>query len=229
MNKYCWTTLLGTDDFIWGVIGLDLSLKKVESDYPLIVMAISSLKDETFELMNQMGIYYVRIPEIEFNGADYYKCTINKFWAWAFTNFDKVCFIDADSVVIQNIDFFFNFTPFSACVDGEGRVFGALFLLKPHQGFANEVFKKYSNCAHDEEVLNIIYHDRLHETGNWLPDSPCFLWHDAYSPKYWEQYNLKSIEAMRQFIKNGTYIFYIKYLNYVNPYINFYVGRKDNE
>lgn len=52
MSKYCWTTLLGTDDFVWGVIGLDLSLKKVESDYPLIVMAINSLKDETFKLMD---------------------------------------------------------------------------------------------------------------------------------------------------------------------------------
>ena len=220
MSKYCWTTLLGTDDFIWGVIGLHLSLKKVQSDYELIVLAVDNLKQETFTLLEHMGITYARVPNISFEHSQYYNCTINKFWAWALTGYDKVCFIDADTVVIQNIDFFFNFTPFSSCVDGDGRVFGALFLLKPNEDFAKQIFERFRNCEHDEEVLNIIYHDQLHKTGNWLPDSPCFLWHDAYSPKYWEMFNLKSIEAIQNFIKNGTYIFYLKYLNYTNPYLN---------
>lgn len=230
MNNYCWTTLLGTDDFIWGVIGLNLSLQKVQTEYPLIVLALNTLSKETFKILDQNNIKYVRIPDAGFNRGEYYDCTRNKFWAWMLTDFDKVCFIDADSVVIQNIDFFFNFTPFSSCVDGEGRVFGALFLLKPNQDFVREIFSsKFDNCKHDEDILNIIYHDQLHKTNNWLPDSPCFLWHDAYTPKYWEMFDLKSVDKIKSFIKNGTYIFYIKYLNYVNPYIDFYIGQKDNK
>lgn len=230
MNNYCWTTLLSTDNFLLGVLGLAFSLQKVQTDYPLIVLAANNLSQATFNILDKYNISYVKYPPLTFNKDDYYGCTINKFYAWKLTDFDKVCFIDADTVVMTNIDFFFSFQPFSSCVDNDGRVFGALFLLKPNNDFADYIFNNLINDYHtDEEILNLIYHEQLHKTNNWLPDSPCFVWHDAYTPKYWDMFGLSTPEDINLFVKNQSYIFLLKWLNYVNPYTNFYWGSKTNE
>ena len=47
MKKYCWTTLLATDDYVWGILGLYFSLQKVYSKYPLIPIVTDNISDET--------------------------------------------------------------------------------------------------------------------------------------------------------------------------------------
>lgn len=221
MNNYCYTTLLATNDFLFGVMGLYYSLQKVNSQYPLVVIAVDTLDHNIFNILTNNHILYITVNDQKFQHDKYYNCTLNKFYAWSLSNYDKVLFIDADTVITQNIDFMFDLQPFSACHDNDGRVFGALFLLKPNLEFMNYIFNNYQNYEHDEAVLNDIFHKQLHTTGNWLPDNLMFVYHDAYQPKYWDVYSLKNIEDVKHFIYYDMYVLYLNMINYQNPYISY--------
>ena len=57
-ENYTWVTLLATDDYVSGVIGLNYSLLKVKSKYPLLVLAVDTLKKSTFQLLETENIKY---------------------------------------------------------------------------------------------------------------------------------------------------------------------------
>lgn len=56
MEKYCWATLLGTDEYIDGVIGVYYNLKEVGSKYPLIVLYFQDIKQETLNRLKEANI-----------------------------------------------------------------------------------------------------------------------------------------------------------------------------
>lgn len=237
MSKYCWTTLLATDNYVWGVIGLHYSLQRVETDYPLIVIATDNLSQETFNLLEKVGIQYKIFPYKEFimqeDTYTHYSCTINKFYAWTFTEYEKVGFIDADVLINLNIDFFFRFPAFCSCqyyypkINGVNRVQGVysfIFILNPDESFAERIFEEFKNCLDDEQVLDYFFFANSDYLNHWLPNDISLFFHDLNRDKYWDRYELYHIEKVKYFVRKQLYYYILDRINYSSKYVGLDVG-----
>ena len=54
MGNYAYTTLLATDDYVYGVIGLLFSLQEVQSKYPLHIIVTNNISDYTLSLLDEI-------------------------------------------------------------------------------------------------------------------------------------------------------------------------------
>lgn len=236
MNKYCWTTLLATDDYVWGVIGLHYSLQRVGTDYPFIVIATDNLKQETFDILIKAGIEYRIFPYKSFVcGFDYdhYNCTINKFYAWDFIEYDKVGFIDADVLINTNIDFFFRYQAFCSMkyyypqinkADRVAGIYSFIFILEPDKELEQRIFKEFVHYPDDETVLDALFFGNNNYLNHWLPNDIVFFFHDLNRKKYWDVYELYHIEKVKYFVRKQLYYYLLDRLDYHNRYVGFGVG-----
>ena len=243
MKKYCWTTLLATDDYVWGILGLYFSLQKVYSKYPLIPIVTDNISDETLKILDEVGIEYRIFPYKEFTKEitdnindevyHYYNCTINKFYIFSYTDFEKIIFLDGDVFVNSNIDFFFNFPnhccakypcdSFSPNVRVRG-CYGYLWLVEPDLEMMNEIFTEHMNETDDECILNMYFFWECKNNFNWFPDDIAFFFHDTNKPKYWQIYQLDTIERVKYFIYNNTYYYILNQLYYHHPCVMTEIG-----
>lgn len=237
MSKYCWTTLLATDDYVWGVIGLHYSLQRVETDYPLIVIATDNLSQETFDILKKANIQYRIFPYKEFiiqeDDYTHYSCTINKFYAWTFTEYEKVGFIDADVLINLNIDFFFRFPAFCSCqyyypkntgVNRSSGIYSFMFILEPDKQFAEKVFNECRHLMDDESVLDQFFFFNLNYLNHWLPDDIALFFHDMNREKYWDKYELYHIEKVKYFVRKQLYHYILQRINYHSNFVGLDIG-----
>lgn len=140
-----WITFADNEIYLKSAYALALSLKKVNSIYPLCLMYPCGIKQtliDDFKIKaKNLNIIYKEVPYLFFNCLSTYKqnVTINKLHLFSLIEYNKICFIDADSFFTKNIDFIFNEqTPmigyyfnnkFEQCFSG------GIFLVKPSLSF----------------------------------------------------------------------------------------------
>lgn len=170
----CYITLMTQEKFLPIIIRCHQSLQYYHSKYPLIVMVPENDK----YLQNQLKKYNILYKPIhidkfqEDNILSPYNDTINKFQIFNFTEYDYLCFIDADIIFFNgNIDNEFDlaiqknskFYGYFETDRIEGkeiqqyRLMGGLFIVKPDPFFypslKNLIREKSLNFNNDEEVL----------------------------------------------------------------------------
>ena len=165
--KYCWVTLLGTDNFCGGVKMLRDSLQRVKSKYPLYVIATNNLSQSSFDFLEQENIPYRVFPYISFfcegdrnNIWDtsqeqqencWWNCTFSKIYAFLFTEFEKIIFVDADLEFISNCDNYFDFPiPAAFCSPYSEGMRGGTMLLEPGEKY----FFECLNIGSQQGVVN---------------------------------------------------------------------------
>nr|CAG8602891.1 12007_t:CDS:2 [Entrophospora candida] len=112
-----WVTLITKGSYIKGGICLARSLKKVNSKYPLVVMHTKNVNEEglsTFEtewkILIKEGCILRPVEKVNPTTEPskyiktYYADVWTKFRVWELTEFERVVFLDADMLVIGNID-----------------------------------------------------------------------------------------------------------------------------
>lgn len=69
MHNYIYTTLLSSVDYIWGVLILNQSLKKVHSKYLLIVCITTEMSsnEKIIDILNKENINYLIVRTIPYN------------------------------------------------------------------------------------------------------------------------------------------------------------------
>lgn len=103
-EKYAYVTLATDTKFLYWATFLQASLRICNSKYPLIVMITKELENNY--LLKYFDKYEI-IPFYQFNANSlikHYKNTINKFYAYNFIQYDKLIFLDADLILVKNID-----------------------------------------------------------------------------------------------------------------------------
>lgn len=150
--NYAYVTLLCDNKYINGVLMLNQSLKECESKYPLYCIVSKQMVNwETKIVLKYAGIPIIEVENIEFKEftkslfnwtprfANMWKNTCTKFQIWSLIQFDKVVYLDADMIVLQNIDELFEKPHMSACIDAEGLDFfddnhfnSGLFVCEPN-------------------------------------------------------------------------------------------------
>lgn len=208
MGKYCWITLLGTDEYINGVIGLYYNLKEVGSKYPLVVMCFKNLKQETIDRLQQLNIQIKFIERDTFGelsghcGCCNNEITINKFQMFNFIEYDKICFLDADIVLFVNFDYVFKYNFPVAHNAFWGGASGGLFTIIPQKGKYEQIKREYGAvCSNDEQILNILYLSIYMKNCSIIYHDANLFHHRAGVPKYWDDFKLYTNEALEKFMK----------------------------
>jgi lipopolysaccharide biosynthesis glycosyltransferase len=129
--KFIWTTLvmLG-DEYACGAVTLCRSLRDVGTKYPIYCMVTMDVSNDCREFLKKHFDEVVNVPLIEYKcipmkskkqneiygswiHASFTKCNILN--PEVFPGVQKVCLLDADSIVIENIDDIFDVQTPAAC------------------------------------------------------------------------------------------------------------------
>lgn len=108
---FAWVTLLTQPDYFVGVKALHRSLKRSETQWPLIVMVTAAIGRETREDLQTHGcvIYPVEplMPDSKLDhhyASDRFGEVWSKLRVWELTDCERVVFLDADMLVLRNMD-----------------------------------------------------------------------------------------------------------------------------
>lgn len=224
MNNYRYITLLSDDSYIFGVILLQESLKKVNTQYPLEVLVTSNVSKPVLNILEQLDLtYYVTdaIEKPEFvNYNKHIQPRFTKTWAlcltklkiFGMTQFDKLIFLDADIMVLKNLDHLFECPHMTSALDGEyfnlwpddPHFNSGILVITPNEEEYKQLIDYVTNfsfdawnrmqCIADQELLNLCYR-------SWPEEKECHLnkYYDVFAP-YIQEDQIEDIDANCYFI-----------------------------
>lgn len=188
-EEYCYVSLLYSDDFTLGIIGLNYSLQKTNPKYPFLVLVTDNVSKKSLKMLDEDNIAYKRIKNYFFINDkinSYFSSTLNKFQIFDL-QYKKICFLDADIIIRKNIDNFFSYPSFSAEYlenNKKNPIKGGVLIFElPFLYDFNYIKNKYQKiCENDEDVLSYLKNKLQYKmTKNDLKN----IIHDGGKPKYW--------------------------------------------
>ena len=106
-----WVTLLTQPNYLVGVRTLRASLAAVRSRYPLVVMVTDGIDEQSRQLLADDGCVVREVEPLRPTGGlpgSYANARFAEVWTklavWRLTEFERVVFLDADMLVIRNMD-----------------------------------------------------------------------------------------------------------------------------
>lgn len=134
MNNNAYITLLSTNNYLYGCIGLMYSWKATNSKYPFYCVVTEDITKENIEILKAIGYHVIEdnryipnsyleiLKKYEETGiyetpvgeskSDLQKNGWQHCWSklrlFSYTQFDKLLYLDADTYVIQNLDDMFD-------------------------------------------------------------------------------------------------------------------------
>ena len=158
------TVLHSSEGYVCGAITLAQSLLQTGTKRDLILLLDKSISATKRRALSAAGwkiriITRIRNPKAQ-NGT-YNEYNYSKFRLWQLTDYDKVVFIDADIIVLRNLDVLFHFPQMSATGNDQSIFNSGIMVIEPSnctfkvlmesrydivsynggdQGFLNEIF-----------------------------------------------------------------------------------------
>ncbi|XP_020534769.1 UDP-glucuronate:xylan alpha-glucuronosyltransferase 2 isoform X2 [Jatropha curcas] len=158
------TVLHSSESYVCGAIALAQSLRQSGTKRDLILLLDKSISVPKREALAAAGwkiriIKRIRNPRAEKHSYNEYN--YSKFRLWQLTDYDKIIFIDADIIVLRNLDILFHFPQMSATGNDIWIFNSGIMVIEPSnctfkllmdrrkdiisynggdQGFLNEVF-----------------------------------------------------------------------------------------
>ncbi|XP_072976892.1 UDP-glucuronate:xylan alpha-glucuronosyltransferase 2 [Typha angustifolia] len=158
------TVLHSSDAYLCGAIMLAQSIRRTGSTRDLVLLHDKSIRRRQLQALVAAGWTLREIKRIRNPRAKKYtynEYNYSKFRLWQLTDYDKVVFVDADILVLRNLDILFRFPQISA-TGNDGVIFNSgVMVIEPSnctfhalmmrrrdivsynggdQGFLNEVF-----------------------------------------------------------------------------------------
>lgn len=145
MNTAYVTTVCHGDGYVPGVEALGMSLQASGAKHPLVVMVTPDVTEEGRQRLTAAGwqlreVEYIANPTpAEGQLFARFAHVFTKLRAWELIEFDKVVLLDADTIVLQNIDELFDRPYFAAAPDFflPDRFNSGVMVLDPSE----EIFK----------------------------------------------------------------------------------------
>lgn len=208
-----WATFADNEIYLKSAYALALSLQQVKSKYNLLIMVPINIDNKllnTFmEYTSSLNIIIKKVPYLYFNFLEQYKqnITINKFHLFSLIEYKKICFIDADSFFIENIDSIFNLdTPAIGYYynDKNEQCFsGGIFLIQPSLSFYSLIlnlciaFEFYDDdnlfyyLAKENNILK--FKNFFNDT---FPNYKNIILQEQKPIKFWNKYNYNDIKKL---------------------------------
>ncbi|MGP3593693.1 glycosyltransferase family 8 protein [Vagococcus sp. WN89Y] len=114
-GAFAWATLLTQPGYLPGVEALARSLRATDSRWPLVVMVTESIDETTRQRLRDVACIVRDVPVIGPNPAlahRYANARFAEVWSklavWTLTDYQRVAFLDADMLVVKNMDELFS-------------------------------------------------------------------------------------------------------------------------
>lgn len=160
-----YVTVLATDDYLAGVLVVHRSLKDRHSKFPLYVCVTSNLSCHTRDTLKAC-----KIPTIEVTRRDSpkmppfnkWRATYTKLEIFKLTQFDKIVYIDADMMILKNIDHLFREPHMSGVAAGcwgkkDSNFNSGLLVIEPnmkeYDALVDISIDQGETCQGDQNVL----------------------------------------------------------------------------
>ena len=228
MENYSYVSLLTNNSYVYGIALLVESMKKVNTKYPLHVLVTDEVSPATLNMLDQLKVTYELVDKIKISDtihehnmsydkkmAAIWKYCWTKFAIFKLTQFDKIVFLDADIMVMKNLDHLFELPHMTAALDGEifniwpdwPHFNSGCVVIEPKQELFDSILDFALNLKDlpeyviaDQEILNLYYKD-------WVNKKELHL------NKYYNVFGPYIPESMEEEIKKECYFIH-------------YVGRK---
>lgn len=210
--NYSYVTLLSNDSYLFGVILLNKSLKDTNAQYPLVVLATTDVSKPVLNILEQLGLKYKTVEPIQSDEMLQYNMTINnifaKTWYSCLTKFElfnmieyeKIVYLDADILVLKNLDHLFKCPHLTSALDGEyfniwpddPHFNAGIMVIEPNieeyqkiMDFTTTEALTHWNklqCIADQEILNMYFNDWNNNTNLHLNK-----YYDIFAPYIQEE------------------------------------------
>lgn len=193
-----------SDSFVPGVIALYNSLRESNCNNDFLVMVTDDVSAEARQTLSSKNLQVVEVDKVYYNGK--YKDKIldrygkkdeswkmfTKLNIWKQTNYNKLIYLDADTIVLNNIDELFDVDELGAVLGGSQGlnyigIEAGVLVINPNldtynrlvealesdvydikmsdQSFLNDYFTRIESINHIPEVYNRLYKRNSNPTG----------------------------------------------------------------
>ena len=191
--KYAWVTYADAPSYWNGAIVLALTLDLVASKYPLIVFVPEDFEVGEEENRLPCNMHIRRCASIIHEGSrstrSEYRSCLNKLHAWTLLEFQKICWLDCDMLIVHNIDDVFDrelqddeilaapgctcnifnnpklpTLPVSCPLRAKDNVYvnTGIFVAKPSMKVFHDLRQcDYNHPLPDQDAFNIYFRDRI--------------------------------------------------------------------
>ncbi|KAL6317117.1 hypothetical protein AAG906_029869 [Vitis piasezkii] len=162
------TVLHSSDTYVCGAITLAQSLLRTGTKRDLLLLLDSSIPVSKRDALAAAGwqirlIKRIRNPKAEKDSYNEYN--YSKFRLWQLTEYDKIIFIDADIIVLRNLDLLFHFPQMSA-TGNDGSIFNSgIMTIEP----SNCTFRILMN--HIKDIVSYNGGDQVNFLKNFWSNS----------------------------------------------------------
>lgn len=205
--NYAYAGILYSENYLPGAIALSTSLKKVNSIFPFFLLVDETLNKKVFDTLDYANINYKKIKCLQINHrVSRWNKIINYFQFWNYTEYDKICVIDIDVIILKNIDQYFQNNKYDfETVDVYGDYYknklnAGLAFIKPKKQYWEYIIDKYWHLnLLEEEILYLEFKNT--DNYNFLNNSiQSCQYHDARPKKYWDRYSLNQIKDIQRYV-----------------------------
>ncbi|XP_009791926.1 UDP-glucuronate:xylan alpha-glucuronosyltransferase 2-like [Nicotiana sylvestris] len=145
------TILHSSATYVCGAITLAQSLLRTGTKRDLILLLDKSISGPNRDALVKAGwklrfIRRIRNPRAEKDTYNEYN--YSKFRLWQLTDYEKIIFIDADIIVLRNIDFLFHFPQMSATGNARSIFNSGVMVIEP----SNCTFRMF--MQHQREIIS---------------------------------------------------------------------------
>lgn len=171
--------VLSTNNYLMGVLVLNENLKRLNSKYELLCLINETITEETRNTLTKHNIKYVEFPSVPYNVSFSYQWnyTFDKFNVFLLSDYDKVVCLDADLLILENLDFLFDYETPAMVIDNPSftdRYNSGVMVITPNKETFDILVKmKDAESVHervigDQNILNDYY--LANGTINRIPD-----------------------------------------------------------
>lgn len=212
-SSCAWITFAEGDNYVQGARVLGRSLLKSKSRFKLIIIVphshfnyVQHYLDENVIFMGKdTDALYTDFGSTQALASERYKHSMNKIYIWTFLEYEKVCWLDSDLVVLQNIDKLFDIHLPAASVPAIAGARGCT---------CNSL--KNSKLFTRPEACPFLHFDQTYVNAGLLVTRPSIsVYHDLLTISY--NYPLPEQDAYNKyFLENGEVIQLDTKYNYLN-------------
>uniref|UniRef100_A0A0D9VII9 Hexosyltransferase n=1 Tax=Leersia perrieri TaxID=77586 RepID=A0A0D9VII9_9ORYZ len=161
-----YVTLLYGDEFVLGVRVLGKSIRDTGTKRDLVVLVSDGVSDYSRKLLEADGFIVKHITLL----ANPNQVRPTRFWGvytklkiFNMTNYKKVAYLDADTIVVKSIEDIFNCGKFCANLKHSERMNSGVMVVEPSETLFNDMMEKVNSLPSytggDQGFLNSYYAD----------------------------------------------------------------------
>ena len=169
-----YTTIITTDDYLFGALTLHKSLMLTKPRYDLLVVLTKNISANGKRALDRAGIKTMTLDR-DFamgeeakatntrSGLSHWNNTLSNLLIFELTQYEKIVFLDSDMMVLQNLDHLFELPHMSGVTADkltEGHehwieLNGGLMVIEPQSGLATSIMSHVSELEDEKECFGM--------------------------------------------------------------------------